>query len=91
MRKKGKKVKKVIRTRFIRDHLPPETEKDFLISVKEFTGGLSGYYSECGCPLLQSEQQSLINRFKEHGIIIIIIIITIIINIIILRYWKNKN
>ena len=66
-KRKGKKVEKVIRTRFIRDHLPPETENQFLIAVRDFLPALSAYYNSCGCPLLLSEQQSLVNRFKEHG------------------------
>jgi len=79
-KRKGKKVEKVIRTRFIRDHLPPETENQFLIAVRDFLPALSAYYSSCGCPLLLSEQQSLVNRFKEHGTGRMKVIITLAIN-----------
>ena len=79
-KRKGKKVEKVIRTRFIRDHLPPETENQFLIAVRDFLPALSAYYSSCGCPLLLSEQQSLINRFKEHGTGRMKVMITLITN-----------
>lgn len=64
---KKKKVKKERGTRFIRNHLPPETESQYLIHVKEFLPALTAYYNTCGCPLLLSEQQSLINRFKDQG------------------------